>query len=187
MCQLCGKKTATVCLNIDVNGTRCKQYICEDCAEKRKLKESPSPAAILRLVKDIQKIQEENESGLEDQNNCKCNECGMKYADFLKSNAFGCPHCYETFEEQLYPIMKIITKHDDEVENEEEIKDRSKLNINSNVLKLQVKLKKAIEEENYEEAVLLRDKINKMRIEEHIKSESKDEYENQQENLNEQE
>ena len=72
------------------------------------------------------------------------------------------------------------------MENEEEEQHYGKLNINSNVLKLQVKLKRAVEEENYEEAVLLRDKINKIRIEEHIKSESTDEYKNQQENLNEQ-
>ena len=33
-------------------------------------------------------------------------DCSMTFPQFIKIGRFGCAHCYETFKEQLNPILK---------------------------------------------------------------------------------
>src|SRR6266404_1156583 len=61
----------------------------------------------------------------------KCARCGFTQADFKKAGRLGCPECYKTFSEALQGLMKTMQK----------------------------KLTKAIEEEDFEEAAILRDEI----------------------------
>lgn len=157
MCQLCGERVATVCLNIDINGVKCKQYICEECAEKHRLKEDVSPAAILRIVKEIKRTEDNGGECPVDAKESKCSNCGMLYSEFLDKNALGCEHCYDEFADMLEPIIKAISKNKEEPA-------RGTVNINSELLKLQLQLKRAVEAENYEEAAILRDKIIGIRL-----------------------
>ena len=159
ICQLCGKRNATVCINIDPNGVKTQQYICEVCAEERKLKENPSGEAILRLVNDIKKenakrIAEVQES-LPD---ITCPECSTTYKDFIKTGLLGCQNCYSSFSEHLDPLLSQITKHPKPL-SEPETEQSDERN---HILKLKLKLKQCIDAEDYEQAAIIRDEINKL-------------------------
>lgn len=92
-----------------------------------------------------------------------CEYCGSTFNDIVKSGRVGCANCYSKFEDRLQPtitkmhgnakhIGKNVT-YTEEKEAEPEISELDKL---KNDLKL------AIKEQRFEDAAVLRDKINEM-------------------------
>ncbi len=160
LCQLCGKKAATVCIMLDINGEKRRQYICEDCANERKLKENPSPEVLLSFMNDIKKLEQSGLLLTED-TDIKCPECRTEYRDFLKTKRLGCAGCYEAFAKQLKKIFAKTTKPEPE-----KIEEKHVLGHNGEILKLHMKLKQCVEKEDYEQAAIIRDKINELRSQE---------------------
>ena len=160
LCQLCGKKVATVCIMLDINGEKHRQYICEDCANERKLKENPSPEVLLSFMNEIKKMEQ---SGLLATHNIDvvCADCGMSYKEFLKTKRLGCAQCYNAFETQLKKIFEKISKP--EIENTVE---KHTSIYTGEILKLHMKLKKCVENEDYEQAAIIRDRINELKSQE---------------------
>lgn len=139
-----------------MNGIKNQQFICEVCAEEHKLRENPSGDTILKLLNEIKKADNERDSQKEsDLPDITCTICGTKYKDFKKSGLLGCENCYQTFAEQLSPLIKALSLHND---THEDIHKKP-----NEMMLLQLQLKRCIEEENYEEAASLRDKINVLR------------------------
>lgn len=158
LCQLCKKREATVCINVDMNGVKTQQFICEICAEEHKLRENPSGDTILKLLGEIKKADAEREAQISKQ--CPdifCNQCGMEYKDFKKYGQVGCEKCYEVFEKPLSSVIKAVTLPTGTKNEDQPAKQPNKM------LMLQLQLKRCIEEENYEEAAKIRDSINELR------------------------
>ncbi len=159
LCQLCKNKIATVCINVELNGVKTQQYICEECATQRGLRGNPTGADILRLVNDIKAADAERaraeEAAIPD---IACSECGTAYKEFLKSGQLGCQGCYAAFGEHIARVIKDITKPDETAATEPVQQQRE-----DELQRLEAQLKQCIEEENYEEAAVLRDKINAMK------------------------
>ncbi len=91
----------------------------------------------------------------------KCPKCGFTQADFKKAGRLGCADCYATFAEGLEGLLKTMhkgTRHIGKVpqslQQSRDLAERLKV--------LEKKLAKAVEEENFEQAALLRDEIKQM-------------------------
>jgi len=91
----------------------------------------------------------------------KCPQCGFSQADFKKLGRFGCPECYETFSEGLDNLLKTMhkgTRHVGKVpaafSGVQTMKERLE--------RLQQELARAIQEENFERAAVLRDEIKNL-------------------------
>lgn len=164
MCQLCGKRPANVCINIDINGVRSQKFICEKCAEERKLRDNPTGAVILALVNDIRLANEGSQAddNLADNIDRTCFVCGTTYSDYAKTSKLGCPECYESFKDLLEPVLEKITKPSPESELRK-VREKQNKEIRSDILKLQMQLKKCVENEDYENAAVLRDKIAQLK------------------------
>ncbi|MFQ6031676.1 MAG: UvrB/UvrC motif-containing protein, partial [Candidatus Zixiibacteriota bacterium] len=88
----------------------------------------------------------------------RCSTCGMHFSDFSKTGSLGCGNCYTTFKSQLNDLLRKIHGS---------IQHRGKAPFTpGDVMKplreerrLQEELKRAIQEENFEEAAQLRDRI----------------------------
>jgi len=91
----------------------------------------------------------------------KCPRCGFSQADFKKSGRLGCPECYRTFADGLEGLLKSMHKGTRHVGKAPEGR-RHKRDLAERLSTLQQKLTKAIEEENFEQAALLRDEIKQM-------------------------
>ena len=90
-----------------------------------------------------------------------CITCGMSHEEFKKCGKFGCNACIQAFDNEIKALLKGVhgsTKHAGKFPktNGNEIK------IKHQVDNLRLDLKKAIEDENYEQAALLRDQIRKL-------------------------
>ena len=162
MCQLCGKRPANICINIEINGATDRRFICDKCADKRGLKENPSGSAILALINDINAVNADKDSAGHNLSDRRCNSCGMTYKDFAKNSSLGCMDCYESFADLLKPIFDSIT-----MPSQEESGHTYKAARHDEIQKLKNLLKQCVEREDYENAAKFRDKIAELEAEEH--------------------
>lgn len=158
LCCICKEKEATVHLTQIAGDKMQKVDLCEECA-KHKGVNDPAGFSLADLLLGLGASQEIEQAagGAE----IKCPKCGFTQADFKKAGRLGCSDCYSTFAEGLEGLLKTMhkgTRHTGKVpqalQQSRDLAERMKL--------LEKKLAKAVEEENFEQAALLRDEIKQM-------------------------
>ena len=165
LCDICNKNKAVVHYAEVINGEIKKLNICEHCAKDKGfgVEISFSLGDMLSGIiddssKDIERMVAREE---------KCDSCDMKYEEFKKSGRLGCDQCYKSFEKNLIPILDTIHKHTrHKGKVPKEFKDRF-VKIEK-IRELNKKLKEAVENEEFEDAAILRDKIREMHDKENL-------------------
>ncbi len=168
-------KEATVHLTEIVNGNITKLHLCEEHAKQKgvEMEQHFGIADLLQGLAEYGGPPSEAET-----KRVKCPNCGMTYEDFKKIGRLGCGDCYRTFRESLAPLLKRIhgaTQHTGKVvlaalsEPKEPTSKSSKASARSSaksadVDALKEKLRKAIENESYEEAARIRDQIRSLEV-----------------------
>ena len=178
-CDNCGKNNANIRYYRNINGVEKQMNLCEECSKKLGITnemnfnmpidfssfwggffEDFDTPSLLNLVS--------GESEL------KCKGCNNTFEDILDTGKFGCPECYETFENEIDELInrmhgrnrhvgrlgsgeKIRVENNSNTEKKENIKPE-----NNKLEELKAKLKDLIKEENYEEAAKVRDEIKKI-------------------------
>lgn len=87
----------------------------------------------------------------------KCENCGMKFSDFDHMGLVGCERCYESFKENLEPILERIHGSAKHI-GSRPTNRRSKASVQQLTHYRQL-LSQAINSQNFEEAAQLRDII----------------------------
>ncbi len=149
LCEKCGKHIATTHITTMVNGVVTEQNLCNYCGKVSGFQSSSN-----NPLSDMLSSMLIGFSGFETPNQKMCPICGSAFSDISKNGKAGCPECYITFKEEFLPYLKRIhgsTKHNGKTPN-----NQSK---NDMVIQLKSKLKKLVDEENFEEAAVVRDKI----------------------------
>ena len=160
LCTICKEKPATVHLTQIVGDKMQKLDLCEDCAKTKGINDPTSfGLADLDLVLGLGASQqlEQAAGGVE----LKCPRCGFTQADFKKSGRLGCPECYVTFAEGLGGLLKTMHKGTRHTGKAPEALRATRENADK-LKTLQNKLAKAIKDENYEQAALLRDELKQL-------------------------
>ncbi|MEM7231235.1 MAG: UvrB/UvrC motif-containing protein [Planctomycetota bacterium] len=158
LCEACQKKPATVHLTDVSNNTKQELHLCDECAKGQGVtiksymyKEPGYPELLPQLVE----TQSEAPSGDKD---LTCPRCGMSFRRFRSTGKFGCPHDYVAFQHGLGSLLekihgrsqhvgKVPSQASDELEKEKEL------------VTVRAELERAIQGEDYERAVELRDRI----------------------------
>jgi protein arginine kinase activator len=155
LCSICKEKEATVHLTQIAGDKMQKVDLCEDCAKTKGVND-PTGFSLADLLLGLGASQEIEQAAAGGE--MKCPHCGFTQADFKKAGRLGCPDCYKTFSEALEGLLKTMhkgTRHvgkvPESLRQSRDLSDRLKL--------LQKKLSKAIEDEDFEEAAILRDEI----------------------------
>ena len=158
LCCICKEKEATVHLS-QITGEKIQKVdLCEECAKQKGVND-PAGFSLADLLLGLGASQEiESAAG---GSTIKCPKCGLTQADFKKAGRLGCAECYRTFSEGLEGLLKTMhkgTRHAGKVpralQQSREVGDRLKT--------LQKKLAKAILEEDFETAAVLRDEIKQV-------------------------
>jgi protein arginine kinase activator len=157
--MVCKEKEATVHLTQIVGEKMQKVDLCEDCAGKKGVND-PAGFSLADLLLGLGASQEMEQAagGLE----LRCPNCGFTQADFKKAGRLGCPDCYTAFAEGLEGLLKTMHKGTRHVGKMPEAHAQSR-DIAEKLELLQKKLDKAISDENFEQAALMRDEIKAMR------------------------
>lgn len=159
LCGLCKQKNATVHLTQIAGEKMQKVDLCEDCAKEKGV-DDPAGFSLADMLLGLGASQEmEEASGSSD---VACPNCGFTQADFKKTGRLGCSECYETFAEGLEALLKSMhkgTRHVGKVPAGLRRAQDLELRLNQ----LQSQLDKAVAEENFEQAAVLRDEMKKTR------------------------
>src|SRR5215472_186151 len=155
LCCICKEKEATVHLT-QIQGDKMQKVdLCEECAKTKGVTDPTSfyLADVLLGLGASHEI-EQASGGAE----IKCARCGFTQADFKKAGRLGCPECYRTFAEPLEGLLKTMHKGVRHVGKVPESLRQTR-DLSDRLKSLEKKLTKAIEQEDFEEAAILRDEI----------------------------
>ena len=158
LCSICKEKEATVFFT-HIEGDKVKKVdVCEECY-KTKGANDPAAFSLADMLLGLGASQEIEQAsgGVE----LKCSRCGFTQADFKKAGRLGCPECYKTFADGLEGLLKSMHKGTRHVGKVPESLRQSR-DLSDRLKGLQKKLAKAVEDENFEQAALLRDEIKQM-------------------------
>ena len=179
LCENCKRREANVRYSENINGVKKELHLCEECSRELGITEkmdfrmpslelsnlfgsfledfssSPSFMPLLNEIKEI-----------------KCDSCNSTFDDIINTGRYGCPNCYDVFEDRMDPILKKLqgaNRHngrlgkisDNKMKYGETEKEKNVNDSKNKIDELQEELKKAIKEERYEDAAKIRDEIKK--------------------------
>jgi len=134
-CQICNNKDATIHLTEITDGVRSEMHICEQCAAEQGIAVK-SHIPINELLSSLLAAQPgDDELSDPAELQTACPTCGFTLEQFRKEGVLGCPNDYELFAKSL---------------------DTRK---QAELLSLRQRLDAAVQNEDYELAAQLRDKI----------------------------
>jgi len=156
MCDICGKKKATVHLTEIVDEQMSEMHLCEKCARQKssQMEQQFGLADLLAGLGDFSKQIEDTEKV-----DLVCAHCGLKYEDFRKFGRLGCSECYENFKMHLSTLLKKIhgsNCHFGKMPVKMTQTDKATV---ASLQDLKNKLAHAVQAEDFEKAAQLRDNI----------------------------
>lgn len=162
LCQNCQKHEATTHIKSVVNGEYTQLHLCSSCADKLGYGDVFSGFG-LDFADLFGNFFTKPKSLLSTAKPERCEKCGMSFEEIVKTGKIGCADCYEKFYDMLLPSIQRIhgkTQHNGKTApkiNESEVKkEKTKEEIIEDMKK---EMQSAIEEQNFERAAELRDKI----------------------------
>lgn len=155
VCDFCKENEATIHLSQVVGDKVSKVDLCEACAKAKGITDPGN----ITLLGDVL-----GEFGAgpvaADSEGLRCPACGFTQTNFKKQGRLGCGVCYETFEPGLRPLLKAMHKGERHVGK---IPRRAAASGSPERIKhLEKELARAIKEERFEQAALLRDEIRSL-------------------------
>src|SRR5207247_2349326 len=153
LCCICKEKEAKVHLTQIVGDKMQKVDLCDECAKQKGVND-PTGFSLADLLLGLGASQEMEQSA----SDVKCSNCGFTQADFKKAGRLGCAECYETFKEGLEGLLKSMHKGTKHVGKVPQSLQQSR-DLSERLKTLQRKLDKAVSEEDFEQAALVRDEI----------------------------
>jgi protein arginine kinase activator len=151
-----------------INNEKKEMHLCEQCARENEqiAFSSPfhfaSPFSISDLLsgflgKDFgYQVKPKEPSTMP-----RCSVCGITYDQFARSGKLGCANCYTVFNDALKPVFRRIhgnTYHHGKLPQRAGEKIKAKREIEN----LKTQLTKAVQNEEYEKAAELRDRIREL-------------------------
>lgn len=179
-CQECQERKATLHFKHIINGQEKKISLCEVCAKKKGYLSYPEEGYSLNdllsglFQKDGLNLSSAGTTKSNQSQELKCPSCGRTFSEFKKAGKFGCANCYASFGSKVEPILRRVhagnTKHTGRIPKRAGKYIQQKQLISSH----KEELKQLIEEEEFEKAAVLRDKIRELEKENHQNKEAGD-------------
>lgn len=159
LCCVCKEKEAKVHLTQIVGDKMQKVDLCEECAKQKGVND-PAGFSLADLLLGLGASQEMEAASAG--SDLKCPSCGFTQADFKKAGRLGCADCYTTFAEGLEALLKSMHKGTKHVGKAPAALQQTR-DFTDKLKALQKKLDKAVAEEDFEQAAVMRDEIKSMK------------------------
>ena len=160
LCDVCHKIEASVHLTEIINDKVMKLNLCEECAMKKSA-EMEEHFGLGDLLAGLTEFGETVKPPTKGAVKIKCSNCGLTYVDFKRRGRLGCSECYNAFQLKLAPLLKRIHGSEHHVGKVPK-KAPKGVEAVSKLQGLRLKLRKAVETEEFEEAAKLRDEIREL-------------------------
>lgn len=166
LCQNCKKNEATTHIKRVLNGEATESHLCHSCAQSLGVGSFFDDFS-LNMPDIFSHFFGDSALALGDSRLDRCEKCGCCFDDIIKTGSVGCADCYEKFYSKLLPSIQRIhgkAKHAGKTpkHTNEKIVPKEKT-LEEKIADLQKDMQKAIDEQNFEQAAILRDEIKKMK------------------------
>lgn len=159
ICQECENRQAALHFTKIINGEKTEFHICEVCARDKGelIPGTPNGFSIHNLLSGLLDFEPTANKGEKTQS-LRCENCGLTYTQFGKLGRFGCSSCHKYFTERLEPLLRRVhgsTVHIGKIPS----RMGGQIKFKREIEELKRTLQKHIEDEEFEEAAQVRDKI----------------------------
>jgi protein arginine kinase activator len=99
LCECCQEQDASIHVTQVVNGESREVHLCESCAEEHGLNVQGAmsvPELLFGMTQGRTDAAAPSKA---------CPHCHLRQTDYKKRGRLGCPACYETFAEELAPML----------------------------------------------------------------------------------
>lgn len=167
LCQECKKREAQVHLTQIINNEKLSLSLCKKCAAALGF-HSPLDNVPFPLAEILSGLAHPGPKEAQDDpaDDLTCESCGLTFQEFTRQGRFGCGECYVAFRGRLEPIMRKIhgaSLHRGRHPEHSRIGDDAAALPVREEERLESELGQAIEDEDFERAAELRDKLKSVR------------------------
>lgn len=147
-----------------VNHQKIEKHLCDVHADAEGLSLKSADTPINELLTNFVKLHsgEAVEIGVAKSVESTCENCGLSYSAFRENSLLGCPQCYQAFETPLGPLLERAheggSHHIGKVPRRAGVAEQRQAQFQ----RLRRRLDEAVEAEDFELAVDLRDQIKAM-------------------------
>ncbi|MEW9122097.1 MAG: UvrB/UvrC motif-containing protein [Thermotaleaceae bacterium] len=161
LCEKCNKQNATVHVTKILNGKKTELHLCEQCAKQSEEMSFDSSFTINNFLTGLLDSIQDSPIKVDYIKTTKCDHCGMTYGKFKQLGRLGCDQCYTAFQEKLLALIKRVQGNDTHAGK---LPKRSGgiLRLRREIQNLKKDLEEAVRREEFERAVVIRDKIREM-------------------------
>ena len=157
LCDNCRERDAVVHLTRIVENAVTQLHLCEKCAAAKGV-ETTLAVQQHPLGDILQAVQQQSESKAEDAASCEF--CGSTARDFRATGRLGCPSCYDSMERSLRELLRRLHGSSRHVGQRYELPASDLTTEKPDTLHdLRDRLRRAVEQEQFELAAELRDRI----------------------------
>lgn len=151
LCEKCGMNLASLHLSQNINGKKTEMHVCQSCAAQMGYLGADS-----LFSTDFFNLLTPNIAG-----HARCPGCGETYEEYKATKRIGCTQCYTHFASFLDPVLKKV--HGSAVHTGKLPKKASAaLKMKRESERLRRLLQEAIQNEEFEKAAHIRDKIKEL-------------------------
>jgi protein arginine kinase activator len=158
-CEICGLKDAVIHIRQIQKDLVHELHICEECAqEKGLIREEDSELPIANLLSGL--LEGKDVTGASDVKDV-CPKCGLKVSEFRKQGKLGCPECFLAFEKDVRAIVSQMAarpRHTGKLPHTLVVERAGTAEGEG----LREELREAVEQEDYEQAARLRDRLREL-------------------------
>lgn len=172
-CQECNQRPASLHFAQVVNGNKTEIHLCEVCAKEKGYMTYPEEGFSLHSLLtglfnfDTSSIGTQNTTSNPQIKELQCPKCEMTFTEFKRVGKFGCAACYHTFSNRLDSVFRRVhsgnTRHYGKIPK----RQGGNLHTRKQLDAYKTKLTSLIENEAFEEAAQIRDKIRELEKEMH--------------------
>ena len=170
LCENCKKNSATVHMKGLLNGAKTELHLCQECSFNMVNMQMPmSLENIFKgILESVQSIGPVTMGQVPNRPVTRkapgpCTVCALSYEQFKTTGKLGCEACYMAFPKEIVALFKNVqgsSHHEGKFPKRVGTQFRQQREVD----KLRSTLKKAVDEENYEEAARLRDQIRNLEV-----------------------
>jgi protein arginine kinase activator len=159
LCDSCKERDAVINLTQVEHDSKVTLHLCEQCAEEKGVEtgvavlKSPLGGFITAMGKGAASVLPTPADGL------RCASCGATLKDFRETGRLGCAQCYEAFDAHLRDLLRRLHGSSQHVGERYVQPGESAADPRHRLLDLREQLRRAVDNENFELAAELRDRI----------------------------
>lgn len=157
LCEVCHEHDASVHLTQAVEGEVRQRHLCAHCAAEQGIETTVTTPPKNVLGEFLQAVQQQASASQGE--GARCTYCGMTLRDFRTTGRLGCSRCYATFEPSLRELLRRVQGSAQHVGRRYVAPAPDVLERATTIGELRDRLRRAIQNEEFEVAATLRDQI----------------------------